>query len=101
MFYNDQISTKKTINIHRHPRSSSHIHELSINERKLEKLVDTYIWRKCKPRFAASSFERSLYFHKARKLCMEIKREHPSWGYRRIATELNRRLPVRIGRSTV
>ena len=75
--------------------------ELTVDERKLEKLIDTYIWRKCKPRSAASSFERSLYFHKARKLCIEIKREHPSWGYRRITTELNRRLPIRIGRSTV
>ena len=75
--------------------------ELTVDEKKLEKLIDTYIWRKCKPKFVASSFERSLYFHKARKLCIEIKREHPSWGYRRITTELNRRLPVRIGRSTV
>ena len=75
--------------------------ELSVDEGKLEKLIDTYIWRRCKPKFATSSFERSLYFHKARKLCEEIRREHPTWGYRRIAAELNRQLPVRIGRSTV
>jgi len=54
-----------------------------------------------KPRFKPTPLERSLFYHKAYEMALEAKRRHPDWGYKRIATYVSRRLPIRVPQTTV
>ena len=63
--------------------------------------VSDWFYRNRKPRFTPSSFERALFYHKAYKLALETKKQHPEWGHVRIATYISKQLPIRIPAITV
>ncbi len=48
-----------------------------------------------------NSLDKSLFYHKAYRIAMEIRKRHPEWGYKRVATETNKKLPVNVPATTV
>ena len=39
---------------------------------------------------------KALHYHRAHELALKLKDEHPDWGCKRVATEVRRRLGVRV-----
>ncbi|RLE59740.1 MAG: hypothetical protein DRJ35_05050 [Thermoprotei archaeon] len=64
-------------------------------------LKDWYYGRRKHRLSRLNSLDRSLFYHKAYEIVLEIKAEHPGWGYKRVATELNKRLPIRVPSMTI
>ena len=60
-----------------------------------------WLYRSRKPRFTPTSLEKSLFYHRAYKLALEAKKQHPEWGHKRIATYISKHLPIRVPATTV
>jgi len=80
------------------------LYKISLDTAVLEKLIDRYMWRGCRPKgYTPSAFERSVFFNKIRETVFLIHKEHPEWSYKRVAREANirlRYLPISMGKST-
>ena len=63
--------------------------------------VRDWLYRNRKPRFTPTSLEKSLFYHRAYKLALEAKKQHPEWGHKRIATYISKHLPIRVPATTV
>ena len=63
--------------------------------------VREWLRRGKKPRFRPRTFEKSLFYHEAYEMALKLRAEHPDWGYKKVASELNRKLPIRVPAMTV
>ena len=66
-----------------------------------ESTIHSWLYKGRKPKFKLSTFEKALFYHVAYELALKLKQEHPEWGYKRIASELSKLLPVYIPPMTV
>jgi len=48
-----------------------------------------------------NALDKSLWYCKAYELALELKREHHNWGYKKIATKIRKKLPIRVPPMTV
>ena len=53
------------------------------------------------PRLIITTFMKALFYHAMYKRALQLKREHPDWGYKRIATQLGREFPLKPPWQTV
>ncbi len=64
--------------------------------------LKTWYYSKKKHRLSKlNALDKSLFYHKAYNLALNLKKEHPEWGHKRISKELNNLLPIPLPITTV
>jgi len=63
--------------------------------------LERWLQGESRPAFTPRTFEKALWYHEAYRLAIEIRRRHPGWSYRKIASEVGKRLPIYVPPLTV